>query len=318
MCTRATFAGLPILGAAALFALGCADSVTSEHRPHPGPAFALAAVPVAGHTLYVPSGFSVNLFAEGLGNARSLALAPDGSVFVTLSWDDGEIDRLVDADGDGVADERSTVLSGLSFPFGLAFRGDTMYFAEETAVRRLDPGATTPVTLVSNLPPGGHLTRTIAFGPDNLLYVAGDLDTTMSGPDIDNALGLKSKRRSIYLRQAAEKEVEFLKIFDGPAVTECYVRRPTVVPQQALAMANSELTLNMVKSLAKKLAAECGADNDLFARRVFERILARHPRPDELNLCRQFLLPNEDVSTDRSRENLVSVLFNHNDFITVR
>ena len=72
---------------------------------------------------------------------------------------------------------------------------------------------------------------------DNLLYVAGDLDLTMGGPDIDHMLGMKSKRRSIYLRQAAEKEVEFLKIFDGPAVTECYVRRPTVVPQQALAMA---------------------------------------------------------------------------------
>src|SRR6266550_927079 len=172
MCTRATFAGLPILGAAALFALGCADSVTSAHRPHPGPAFALAAVLVAGHTLYVPSGFSVNLFAEGLHDARSLALAPDGSVFVTLSSDDGEIDRLVDADGDGVADARSTVLSDLSFPFGLAFRGDTLYFAEQTAVQRLDPGATTPVTLIPNLPSGGHVTRTIAFGPDNLLYLA--------------------------------------------------------------------------------------------------------------------------------------------------
>src|SRR5437867_1391279 len=172
MCTRATFAGLPILGAAALFALGCADSVTSEHRPHPGPAFALAAVPVAGHTLYVPSGFSVNLFAEGLDGARSLALAPDGSVFVTLSSEKGEINRLVDADGDGVADARSTVLSDLSFPFGLAFRGDTLYFAEQTAVQRLDPGATTPVTLIPNLPSGGHVTRTIAFGPDNLLYLA--------------------------------------------------------------------------------------------------------------------------------------------------
>src|SRR5258705_11566237 len=171
MCARATFAGLPILGAAALFALGCADSVTSGHRPHQAPAFALDAVPVAGHTLYVPSGFSVNLFAEGLDGARSLALAPDGAVFVTLSTE-GAIVRLVDTDGDGIADTRSTVLSGLSYPFGLAFRGDTMYFAEQTAVQRLDPGATTPVMLIPNLPSGDHLTRTIAFGPDNLLYVA--------------------------------------------------------------------------------------------------------------------------------------------------
>jgi hypothetical protein len=60
----------------------------------------------------------------------------------------------------------------LGYPFGLAFRGDTMYFAEQTAVERLDPGATTPVTLVANLPAGGHVSRTIAFGPDNRLYVA--------------------------------------------------------------------------------------------------------------------------------------------------
>src|SRR5882762_1636776 len=171
MCTRATFAGLLSLVGAALFAGGCSDSVTSERRAHPGPVFAVDAVPIAGQVLYVPTGFNVNLFAEGLDGARSLALGPGGAVFVTLS-SDGEIVRLVDADGDGVADARSTVLSGLSFPFGLAFRGDTMYFAEQTAVRRLDPGATTPVTLVSNLPSGGHVTRTIAFGPDNLLYVA--------------------------------------------------------------------------------------------------------------------------------------------------
>ena len=48
---------------------------------------------------------------------------------------------------------------------------------------------------------------------DNLLYVAGDLDPARGGPDIDQNLGLTSKRRSLYLRIAAEKEVEFLKIF---------------------------------------------------------------------------------------------------------
>src|SRR5438094_8606222 len=64
---------------------------------------------------------------------------------------------------------------------------------------------------------------------DNLLYVAGDLDETMGGPDIDHKLGLTSKRRSIYLRIAAEKEVEFRTIFDGPAVTECYERHPSVM-----------------------------------------------------------------------------------------
>jgi len=154
---------------------------------------------------------------------------------------------------------------------------------------------------------------------DNLLHVAGDLDAAMGGPDIDHNLGLKSKRRSIYLRQAAEKEVEFLKVFDGPAVTECYVRRPTVVPQQALAMANSELTLNESRSLARKLSADTGEDGDAFARAAFARILARHPKPDELKHCREFLeTRTQSSSALRAREALVTVLFNHNDFVTIR
>ena len=154
---------------------------------------------------------------------------------------------------------------------------------------------------------------------DNLFYVAGDLDATKGGPDIDHNLGLKSKRRSIYLRQAAEKEVEFLKIFDGPAVTECYVRRPTVVPQQALAMANSELTLNEARTLAKTLSAETGGDVEAFARRAFERVLARRPKPEELKLCREFLEARTMSSSSAvAQEGLVMVLFNHNDFVTIR
>ena len=154
---------------------------------------------------------------------------------------------------------------------------------------------------------------------DNLLYVSGSLDLARGGPDIDHNLGLKSKRRSIYFRQAAEKEMEFLKIFDGPAVTECYMRRPTVVPQQALAMANSELTFNEAKLLAKKLAAPGGDEMESFARQSFVRILARHPSDDELKLCREFLESRtKSTSAEKARVALVAVLFNHNDFVTVR
>ncbi len=154
---------------------------------------------------------------------------------------------------------------------------------------------------------------------DNLLYVSGDLDAAMGGPDIDHNLGLKSKRRSLYFRQAAEKEMEFLRIFDGPAVTECYIRRPTVVPQQALAMANSELTLNEARSLTKKLAVESITDDEAFARNAFVRILARHPSAEELRLCCEFLAMQTSRSTPvRSREALVTVLFNHHDFLTIR
>jgi glucose/arabinose dehydrogenase len=140
--------------------------------PPPPPPGGQDTVLIAGHALYVPRGFTVNLFAEGLTGVRYLALGPGGAVYASLPGA-GQIVRLVDANGDGVADgPAQAVLSGLNAPFSIVFRGDTMYFAEQTAVKRLDPGATTPVTLVSGLPSGGHGTRTLVIGPDNLMYVA--------------------------------------------------------------------------------------------------------------------------------------------------
>ena len=145
---------------------GCGDTVGSG-----GGGRAVDTILVAGERLYVPRGFTVNLFAEGLNGVRTLALAPDGAVFAALSGD-GEIVRLVDANADGVADATTPVLSGLDYPFGLAFRGDTLYFAEQSTVRRLDPDQPAPVPIVSGLPTGGHMSRSIVFGPDHRLYLA--------------------------------------------------------------------------------------------------------------------------------------------------
>jgi hypothetical protein len=154
---------------------------------------------------------------------------------------------------------------------------------------------------------------------DNLLYVSGDLDPAMGGPDIDHQQGLVSKRRSLYLRSAAEKEVEFLKIFDGPSVTECYLRRPTVVPQQALALANSGLTQAQARRLAKTISAETGENQVQFIATAFQRILARSTTAKETETCLDFLATQaRQSSSERSRENLVLVLFNHNDFVTIR
>lgn len=176
---------------------------------------------------------------------------------------------------------------------------------------------------------------------DNLLFVSGNLDLTMGGPDIDHKEGLTSKRRSLYLRQAAEKEVEFLKIFDGPSVTECYERKPSVVPQQALALANSELALAQARVLAVRLQKESDASDDrTFIARAFQHVLARRPTREEVRLCRDFLAgrrgspetvqpvglslegnrlgPSVTAVPPRARENLLLVLFNHNDFVTVR
>src|SRR6266567_2643828 len=143
--------------------LACAMPAEDNTRPPPPPPpppppslGGQDTILIAGHALYVPRGFTVNLFVEGLNGVRYLALGPGGAVYASLPGT-GRIVRLVDVNGDGVADAPAqTVLGGLNAPFGIAFRGDTMYFAEQTAVKRLDPGTTTPLTLVSGLPSGGH------------------------------------------------------------------------------------------------------------------------------------------------------------------
>ena len=143
-----------------------ADSTTAQSQP-PG----RVKVTVAGHDLFVPPGFSVNLYAENLGDARYLTLGPGGEVYLSVTRA-GRIVRLPDANGDGVADTVITVASGLNRPFGIAFRGDTMYVGETNAIKRFDPGVAAPVTVVSGLPGGGnHFTRTVVFGPDNMMYV---------------------------------------------------------------------------------------------------------------------------------------------------
>ena len=163
---------------------------------------------------------------------------------------------------------------------------------------------------------------------DNLLHICGALDNAMGGPDIPNTQGQTSRRSSIHLRHAHEKLVEFLQIFDGPNVVECYERKKTVQPHQALALANSRLTFTHARSLADELGG-LSAENETFVRSAFLRVLSREPTAEESRICDDFLKQQSDwLSKDgpgsapdparRARQNLVMTLFNHNDFVTVR
>ena len=108
---------------------------------------------------------------------------------------------------------------------------------------------------------------------DSLLAVAGQLDATLGGPILDEKLGLTSKRRSLYFRFNAEYKMSFLDQFDAASPTECYERRESVIPQQALALHNSALALNVSRELAKQLAK--ANDAAAFVTAAFERVLGR-------------------------------------------
>ncbi|HTI05683.1 MAG TPA: PQQ-dependent sugar dehydrogenase [Gemmatimonadales bacterium] len=129
--------------------------------------------PAAGqdHTLRVPPGFKIAVFADSLEGVRYLALGPGNAIYASQPGR-GVVVQLTDNNHDGIADGVVTVASGLRGPFGIAFRGDTMYVAEERDVKRFDPGARSSNTVIDDIPGGGHSTRTILFGPDGKLYLA--------------------------------------------------------------------------------------------------------------------------------------------------
>ena len=160
---------------------------------------------------------------------------------------------------------------------------------------------------------------------DNLLHVEGSLDLSRGGPDIDHREALTSRRRSIYLRHASEKQAEFLQIFDGPGITECYQRRPSVIPQQALALGNSSLALEQARLLAARLIPLSGDSSERLIADAFSRVLGRRPTPAEERECLGFLdvpRPVSETASGKARQravqNLVLVLFNHSDFVTIR
>lgn len=139
--------------------------------------------PPADATLQVPEGFAVNIFAEGLDNPRWLALTPTGDVLVTETRQN-RIQRLTDADGDGVAESKSTFATaqnGLNIPFGMAF-GDGAFFLGNTDEIVRFPYAVGQAALtgkgdrIAELPGGGynqHWTRNVVVSPlGDQLYVS--------------------------------------------------------------------------------------------------------------------------------------------------
>jgi glucose/arabinose dehydrogenase len=133
--------------------------------------------PVANLTL--PAGFQASVFAEGVVNARSMALGPKGTVFVGSRTGD-KVHAVVDQNGDHRADKVVVIASGLNQPNGIAMRGGALYVATAEAILRYDDieqrldSPPAPVTVRGDLPSsrGGHSWKFIAFGPDDLLYVS--------------------------------------------------------------------------------------------------------------------------------------------------
>jgi mono/diheme cytochrome c family protein len=161
---------------------------------------------------------------------------------------------------------------------------------------------------------------------DSLLHLAGDLDGRVGGPPLP-ATDESSRRRSLYFVHSHNDENRFLSTFDEASVLECYRRSESIVPQQALALANSKLTQASAARINARLHEQLGtAAGASFARAAFELILCDAPSPPEQAECERALAEWTNLLKDahdpdpvrRARGNLVHALLNHNDFITIR
>lgn len=179
---------------------------------------------------------------------------------------------------------------------------------------------------------------------DAILHLSGRLDPQLGGKDIDPKKANKIPRRSLYFSTYPEEggSLTFAKLFDAPDPGDCYRRSESIVPQQALAMTNSLLSLDNSRALAAKITKmnesptkENKADHKNFVKIAFEHILSRRPSQAEHQLCCQFLdqqqalfhgqseeeqkrlgLTDENAILRRAHESLVHSILNHADFVT--
>jgi len=159
---------------------------------------------------------------------------------------------------------------------------------------------------------------------DCVLATAGTLDTSLGGPSVPANKQAGSSRRSLYFWHSDISRNLFLTTFDDAGVKECYRRERSIVPQQALALANATLIHDAAASVEASLSADLAGSSDdaAFLTTAFHRLLLRPPNDHERRHCQEAVAAwqavEKDVSQSTLRTRLIWALFNHNDFVTLR
>lgn len=155
--------------------------------------------PMKVSEMTLPEGFHAHVFADGVPEARSIAVSPRGMVYVGSRLT-GDVYVIADRDGNNRADQIWKIAKGLTMPNGIAFYGMSLYVAEPDKLWRFEDIDTklehmlekyeehqqfekprirdvarffTPTLLHKDWPMYQHHGwRYMKFGPDGRLYVA--------------------------------------------------------------------------------------------------------------------------------------------------
>jgi glucose/arabinose dehydrogenase len=130
-----------------------------------------------GLTLQAPPGVEVSVVAAGLGAPRFMDFDDAGNLLVGAAGE-GSVYRFLFAEG--ALGDPEPLVSGMLYPASVVHvaldDGEYLYVGETHQISRFTYDPAGPLgeqeIVVPDLPTGGHRTRTVAFGPDGMLYLA--------------------------------------------------------------------------------------------------------------------------------------------------
>ena len=176
--------------------------------------------------LTLPEGFCATVFADAIGGARHMAVAPNGDVFVALQTSPNGVEAGAARSGgilalrDTTRDGRADVQEGFGQVggTGIALYDGYLYADAQTAVVRyplaegaLRPTGSTVDTIVRNMPTGGHAARNFVI-QDGALYVnfgsqtnsCQRADRKLQSPGVDPCVELE-QRAGVWKFDAAQR-----------------------------------------------------------------------------------------------------------------
>ncbi|WP_420601802.1 PQQ-dependent sugar dehydrogenase [Flagellimonas sp.] len=127
--------------------------------------------------LNLPEGFKIDIFAEGIDGARSMAMGDNGTLFVGTR-NEKTVYAIQDLDGDYRAERIMALDTTLEVPNGVAFKDGALYVAEVGRLLKYPnieeqlANPPKPEVVYDDYPTEFHHGwKYIAFGPDDKLYV---------------------------------------------------------------------------------------------------------------------------------------------------
>lgn len=127
--------------------------------------------------LVVPDGFKVNVYATGFSRPRLMTVGEDGSLYVAEEGGN-QVSRMIDADGDGIAEKTDVIAQDMPLAHGLEWHDGWLYVSEGNRIERIqdangDSKFEGREVVTTNIPEAvHHVTRTVHFGPDGMMYVS--------------------------------------------------------------------------------------------------------------------------------------------------